>query len=155
MAEKSNNDPTTPQLFVAKKKRLVPVKERIPWIKDIDDLYFYGSKKESDTNVFVKKYMRAAYWLFKYEIAHMTFNHQDWTTIINQLQMQAFVTRALADEARHISKHVSLSPQIDKSSPQKFLQSFLKDKHTREMLIEHSSVSALILVLPLGSCSVE
>ena len=33
---------------------------------------FEKSKKESDTNVFVKKYMRAAYWLFKYEIAHTT-----------------------------------------------------------------------------------
>ena len=30
------------------------------------------SNKESDTNVFVKKYMKAAYWLFKYEITHTT-----------------------------------------------------------------------------------
>ena len=30
------------------------------------------AKKEEDTNVYVKKYMRVAYWLFKYEIAHTT-----------------------------------------------------------------------------------
>ena len=44
---------------------------------------------------------------------------------------------------------------IDTSSPRKFWQSFLKDEYTGEMFIEHSSVSALMLVLPLGSCSVE
>ena len=88
-------------------------------------------------------------------IGIVPFNHQDWPIMINQLQLQAFDTRALADEARHISKHISLSPQIDTSSPRKFWQSFLKDEYTREMFIEHSSVSALMLVLPLGSCSVE
>ena len=146
MAEKTNNDPHSPQLLSAKKKKLGPVKERHSWIQEIDSLYFCKvctknptflrvlrinnkeeyfvnkgvpkghdtgrkadvhckqlnhdqsldyeklisgekrsligkmteqaivekSKKESDTNVFVKKYMRAAYWLFKYEIAHTT-----------------------------------------------------------------------------------
>ena len=146
MAENTNNDPPSPQLLSAKKKRLAPVKERHHWIEVIDGLYFCKvctknptllralrrsnkeeyfvnkgvpkghdpgrkadvhfkqlshdqsvdyeklisgeksslidrmteqaiaekSKKESDTNVFVKKYMRAAYWLFKNEIAHTT-----------------------------------------------------------------------------------
>ena len=88
-------------------------------------------------------------------IGLLPFYHKDWPNMIIHLQLKLFDTRALVDEARHISKHISLSPQIDVSNPSKLWQSFLKDEYTREMFPEHSFISTLMLILPLGSCAVE
>ena len=88
-------------------------------------------------------------------ISFIPFNQKNWPDIIAHLKLPLFDTRALADEARHISKHINLSPQIDITSASKFWQSFLKDDYTRNMFPEHSFVSTLMLILPLGSCAVE
>lgn len=85
----------------------------------------------------------------------LPFNHHDWPNMVTDLQLKLFDTHALVDEGRHISKHISLSPQIDTTSPSKLWQSFLKDGYTRQMFPEHSFVSTLMLILPIGSCTVE
>lgn len=50
-------------------------------------------------------------------IGLLPFDDKNWPNMIPDLKQKLFDTRALADEARHISKHISLSPQIDISSP--------------------------------------
>ena len=41
-------------------------------------------------------------------IGLLPFYHKDWPNMITHLQLKLFDTRALVDEARHISKHISL-----------------------------------------------
>ena len=88
-------------------------------------------------------------------IGLVIFNHKDWINMIKYLKLQGIDSRILEDEARNISRHITLSPQIDTTSSFKFWQSFLRDEYTRKMFPEHSHVSTLMLVLPLGSCAVE
>ena len=75
-------------------------------------------------------------------IGLLPFYHKDWTNMITHLQLKLFDTRALVDEARHILKHISLSPQIDVSNPSKLWQSFLKEEYTvsRALLYFNSNV---------------
>ena len=83
------------------------------------------------------------------------FNHKDWIDRTKYLNLQGFDKQILTNEASNISRHITLTPQIDTSTPFHIGRSFLKDEYTRVMFSEHSCLSTLILIRTLGSCAVE
>ena len=64
--------------------------------------------------------------------------------MIKYLKLQCINSRILEDEARDISGHITLFPQIETTSSFKFWQSFLREEYTREMFPELSRISTLI-----------
>ena len=82
----------------------------------------------------------------------LPFYHKDWHNMITHIHILILV-RSLMKHA--IFQSTMFSPQIDISNPTKLWQSFIKDEYTREMFPEHSLISTLVLILPLGSCTVE
>ena len=53
-------------------------------------------------------------------IGLVIFNNEEWINMIKYLKLQGINLQILTEEARNISRHITLSPQIDTSNSSSF-----------------------------------
>ena len=87
----------------------------------------------------------------------LPFDEESWQECIPIVAAQLGFDRGrLCDEGKNVKRHCENYKALsDRKMGKNFWMRFLSDSYTRAMYPEHCSLAAMLLTMPLGSCSVE